>query len=485
MQITRHANKDPAFRSRSVRVHRWSKAGHAPFFILTFASGLAVTACASGPGPAERAAQRDAAAVGSALGVSSDFGRPPPSVVGPPVFALRPDSPESDFVQFALYHHPAIRAAYFDWRASVAAIAPNRALPDPQFTFQADIARTVMSFMPGLMVDVMAWDKRAAMADEAAATSTVAYRTYVATVLRTAAAVRKAWVEVAYAEDVDRLYRQTIATAESAVALASADYTTGRGMGNLDAEVRFRNVLAQHHAHHAAVADELAGAQMKFKAALGLLPTDPDPAWPKAVLSATPVPPEAEIWQRMQASNPDLAKMRAMVDMAVAGVEVARQGGVPDFSAGLMADLKASPLMLRPTATVTLPIWREKIASNIGAAEARRDAAQARVSAEQLNLAAELAQMLYMVRQSDEMLAYIDHTALPNFDRSIASAQAGAESGAGSASMIAETQLMAIDLRHERLDMLRDRENAVVDLALMMAAVAPENPLLVAAGNPK
>lgn len=440
----------------------------------------------SGPSAEERTARHDVATVGAALGVT-----PSAAMAGADRFnqvgvfesrrlaaQLRPDSPEADFVRFALYNHPAVRAAYFDWRASVAAIAPNRALPDPQFTFQADVAQTVMSFMPGVMMDVMAWEKRAAMAHEATATSTVAYRTYVATVLQTAAVVRKSWIELAYAQDVDRLYRQTIVTAQNAMALADADYATGRGMGTFDAQLRFRNVLAQHHAHHAAVAEALYAAQIRFKAALGLLPTDPDPAWPSATLTRTAVPDESEIWQRVQASNPDLAKMRAMVEMAVAGVAVARQGGVPDFSAGLMADLKQSPTMFRPTATVTLPVWREKIASNLAAAEARRDAARARVTAEQLDLAAELAQMVYMVRQSDDMLDYLDRSGLPNLDRSIASAQAGAASGMGSAAMIAEAQLMAIDMRHDRLDMLRDRENAAVDLALMMAAVNPEPALL-------
>jgi outer membrane protein TolC len=172
-------------------------------------------------------------------------------------------------------------------------------------------------------------------------------------------------------------------------------------------------------------------------------------------------------------SNPDLAKMRAMVEMAVASVDVARQTGRPNFAVGGMVDLKASPVMVRPTASISLPIWREKIAATVAAAEARRDAAAARVNAEQLNLAAELAQMLYMVREADRMLAYIDGTALPNFERSYATLEAGVQSGMTGAAMIAETRLMAIDLRHERLELLRQRETAAVDLALLTANVAP------------
>ena len=94
------------------------------------------------------------------------------------------------------------------------------------------------------------------------------------------------------------------------------------------------------------------------------------------------------------------------------------------------------------------------------------------MSAEQLNVAAELAQMLYMVREADRMLGYIDGTALPNFDRSYATLEVGVQSGMTSPVMIAETRMMAIDMRHERLELLRQRETAVVDLNLLVADVA-------------
>lgn len=444
-------------------------------FCASAALASALAGCTLAPAPAEKAARSDVGAIGAELNAAGTQSAPSPMAV-----ALRPDSPERDFTLFAIYHHPAVRAAYYDWKASVDAIAPQRAEPDPQFTFQADVADTLMSFMPGLMLGIIGPGKRAAVAQEATETSNVAYRAYVTEVVKTAAGVRKAWVELAYAQDVDRLYRQTIHAAEQAVALAGAQYTTGQGMVNFDEQVRFQNLLAQHHAHHAAIADRVEAARAKFKAALGLLPTDPDPAWPNATLSATAIPAEEQLWQQIVARNPDLARMRSMVDMAVASVAVARKAGTPDFTVGVMPDLKANPFMVRPTATVTLPVWREKIRATVAAAEARRAAAAARVTADELTMAAQLAQMVYMVRESDSMLAYIDETALPNLQRSLASAEAATQSGMGNPTMISEAQLMAIDMKHERLDALRDRENAVVDLAEMTAEVVPDHAPLVA-----
>jgi outer membrane protein TolC len=393
---------------------------------------------------------------------------------------LNSSSP-SAFIRFAVLHHPAVAAAYYDWRAAVAAITPARSLPDPRFTFEANITDTLMTFMPGLMADVLTTGKRTAMGREAAAGAEVAHRAYIATVLRTAAAARKAWIELAYVEESRRLYARTIRAAEATLDLTNSSYATGRGLASFAEQTRLQNEIARHHAHHAGLDDRLVAARARFKSALGLAPADADPPWPAPELTATPLPSADELWSRTADANPDLAQLRATVDQAVASVEVARKSGTPDFSVGAMADLRANPLMIRPTATVSLPIWRDKIAAAITSAEARRDAAAARVRAEQLELAAELAQQLYLVRESDRMLAYIDRTALPNLARSIDSLEAAASSGTADPAMIAETRMSQLDLRHERLDVLRERENAVVDVLLFTASIAPTD--LTSASN--
>jgi hypothetical protein len=99
-------------------------------------------------------------------------------------------------------------------------------------------------------------------------------------------------------------------------------------------------------------------------------------------------------------------------------------------------------------------------------------------------MAAQLAQMLYMVRESDRMIEYIDTSALPNYERLIASIEAGYQSGMTGPGMIPETRVMALAMRLERTAALRDRENAVTDLLLMTADIAPAGtPLLAESPN--
>src|ERR1035437_10318536 len=91
-----------------------------------------------------------------------------------------------------------------------------------------------MTFMPGLMFDFMTPGKRRAMAKEATASSQIAYRVYVSTVLRVAAEVRKSWIDLAYVEESIRLREASLATIAQAEAVVEADYATGRGMGTLE-----------------------------------------------------------------------------------------------------------------------------------------------------------------------------------------------------------------------------------------------------------
>ena len=438
-----------------------------PLILLGLLAGCAGTAS-----DAEQSARDRVTEVGDQLRPAD--GRPALPV-------LQADSPLDTYLLYAVLNHPAVEAAYYDWRATVEDIAPARSLPDPQFTFEADISDTLMTLMPGLMFDFMTPGKRAAMGLEAAAGSDVAYRNYVMAVLLTAATLRKAWIELAFVDEALRLREVSLATSRLSLALSSADYSTGIGMATLDDQITSLNALGQLSTETDSLQHRRSAVRTSFKSSLGLLPTDTDPAFPEAGLTASALPSEVELWQLALAANPEIATLRAMVEMAVAGVEVAETAGTPDFGLGGMADLKADPLMFRPVATVTLPIWRDRIAATVAAATARHDASLARLNAEKLDVAAELARMFHMVRESDRMMAYIDNTALPNLDRVIASAAAGLQTGSSRAGDIPASRLMALDMKLQRLAALRQRELAVTDISLMIAEVAPAGTPLASA----
>lgn len=415
--------------------------------------------------PAERSARDRVRAVGAQL-------RPDDHPPALPV--LQPDSPLPDYLRFALLNHPQVQAAWLDWRAEVSVIATARSLPDPKLTFQADIARGIMALMPGLMFDFMAAGKRTALANEAAAASEVAYRRYVTTVLQTAAEVKKAWADLTSLEQQLLLKRASLATLGQAREFSHAAHLTAHATGSLDDLAKLDRAAGQTELDIANLEDQRGVFRAAFKSALGLARSAPDPAWP-AQFAPSPAPAWSDeaFWAAATATNPRLGEMHALVGMAVAQVATAEKTRTPDFALGGMADLKANPLMWRPQASLTLPLWREKIAATLSSAQDRRAAATARFRAEELMVAAELARLTYLVREADRAVAYLDTVAGPSLRRTRASAEAAYQTGLDGFTLIPETQLMILSVQMERVSALREREKALADLSLLVVGQPP------------
>lgn len=433
--------------------------------ILLTACALPLLAGCVAVSPAEQSARDRVQAVGAQLWTD---GQPPA------LPELQSDSPLPDYLRFALLGHPQVQAAWLDWRAAVSAIAPARALPDPQLTFEADIAREIMTLMPGLMFDFMSAGKRTAMAREATAASEVAYRRYVTTVLQTAAEVKKTWADLTSLDETLQLKRTSLATLAQAMKFSHAAHITTHAMGSLDDLARLESATGQVQLEIANLTDQRGSLRAAFKSALGLAHPAPDPAWPVGFTpSPAPAMSDESFWAAATATNPRLGEMRAMVDMAVAQVAIAEKTRTPDFTLGGMADLKANPLMWRPTASLSLPLWREKIAASISSAQDRHAAADARFRSEELMVAAELARMTYMVREADRMVAFLDTVAVPSLRRTRATISAAYETGMSSFGMIPETQLMILTMQMERVSALRDREKTLADLSLLIVGQPP------------
>lgn len=440
---------------------------HSPILLTLLATGL-LAGCAT-PSIREERAARDRV---------SELAR---LRAGLPTPLLQEDSTLEDYLRFALLRHPRVVAAHADWRAAVEDITPARSLPDPKLVFQADIADTVMSLMPGLMFDLMGPGKRAAMGREAAAAAEVAYQNYRTAVLQVAADLKKTWADLAYIETALALRTETLAVIDRASAFARADYTTGRGMGTLEDQVNARTETARLRVEIDNLNDQRNAARSQLKAALGLPRAADAPPWP-SVFSPSPAPADEDtLWAQVLAANPNLGAMRVMVTMAVSQVDVARKRRIPDFELGLETDLKTTdPRMWRPSAAITLPIWRDKIAAAIAAADHRRDAAAARVNAEEIALAAELAQMTSMIREADRMIAFIDATALPGIEQSLDSGRAGYQAGMTRLSTLPAMELMALNMRLEKAAAQRERERALADLSLLVTGQSPAGAPLLA-----
>jgi len=424
---------------------------------------VVMAGCTGTPTASERRARSDVEAVRSMYR---------PGDAKPALPSLTSDSPLSDFLRFAMLNNPKVEAEYYVWAASVERITGARSLPDPRITFEADITSMVETVMPGLMIDLPGPGKLRAAGDVAASESRASYFKFEIEVLRTAMALKSAYYRLHFLEDTLGVQRQTLSLLADLETQAQQQVAAGKSgiQDVLRAQIDREQLLTQI----ANLEDSRGVLLAEFRAALGLRPDDPAVPVPSSFESSAAPPPVDQILSLAAARNPQLRQMEAEVRRGEAMIDLARTSRVPDFSIGVMADVKASPVMWRPTGSITLPIWRDKIAAEIAAAQFEKRSAEARLSAEQIGLAADVASMLYMYRESTRNAQLFASTLLPRARHSLDAARSGYAAGRSSFLDVidAERQLLVFEL--SLVEARTQRELSLASLSLLIAGTAPE-----------
>jgi len=122
---------------------------------------------------------------------------------------------------------------------------------------------------------------------------------------------------------------------------------------------------------------------------------------------------------------------------------------------------------------MTLPIWRDKIAAEIAGAQAQKRAAQARLTAEQVQIAAELASMLFMYRESVRNDALLRDKLVPKAKQSLDAARAGYVNGRTGFLDVIDAQRTLLEFELSGIEARTQRELALASLSLTIAGVPP------------
>ena len=436
--------------------------------LQSLAAALAL--CVAGLGcvgtrtPDEQTARRDVQHVAAAYR---------PGDQRPTLPTLTTNSPLADFLAFAILNDPKVEAAYYDWVAAVERITPARSLPNPRVTFQMDIMSIVTSLMPGLMLDLPGPGKLGARAAVASAESTAKYFAFEFSVVQAAFSLKKAYYQLFFLADKIRVSRQILELLSDLERLARAQNSVGKV--TLQDVLRAQIELDRLNTEIAGLSDSRQLLITQFKAALGLGPDRPEPPLP-ARFESTPLNLSADqLWQTALARNPRLQGMAAEVAGAEAAIRLARRERIPDFSVGIEADVKALPTMYRPQLGFTLPIWRDKIAAEIAAAQAGKRAAAARLSAEQITLAVELADKLFNYRESSRNLVLLEDKLLAKGRQSVAVAQSGYLSGKIDFFNLIDAQRTLLGFLLSEVEARIQRELALAEISHLLLGTAPPN----------
>ncbi len=393
-----------------------------------------------------------------------------PSGEKPPLPNLRVDSTLEELLTFGILNDPAVEAAYYDWQASVAHITTARSLPDPKLTFEADIADTVMSLMAGFMFDLPGPGKRSAMGEMASAESQGKFYAFKRSVLSTAAAIKNAYYSLQALEDSIVVNNRGLELLRDLEDIARAQHETGKVtlQDVLRAEIEREKLLTETQN----LADSRVAVHAALRGALGIDPRLEVPI-PTVFTNSTDEIAHEEILARAFEYNPLLKQMHAEIGKADNALRLARLSVVPDIGMELDIDTKASPVMFNPQLSITLPIWRDKIAAQIGAAQSDSNAARARFSREQINLAVDFASMLYMYRESSRNLKLFSEKLLPKASRSVEVARSGYIGGKSSFIDFLEAERTLLEFEFSRIETRVLYERAITNLSLVIGGQVP------------
>lgn len=394
----------------------------------------------------------------------------------PELPALTPDSGLSNYLAYALLNSPSVEAAYDDWAASVENITVERSLPDPQITFQSDILEVVKTVMPGFMQEFPGPGKLRARAKVAGAESQAKYFAFENAALQTAFDLKQSYYKLYFLDEQLRINRETLSLLDDLERIARAQNEVGEG--TLQDVLRAQIERDRVRTDIANLEDSRKPMLASFKAALGLMPGQADPPVPDR-LEATAINFDSdELLQIAFARNPQLKAMEADVRAAEAGIAVAYKSRVPDFSLGLMADVKSSPTMFRPLAGMTLPVWRDKTAAEIAQARANELAAKARLSAAQIQLTVDFAEQAFAYREISRNLDLLNNQLIPKERQSLEIARAGYLSGTIDFFNLMDTERTLLNFELSAVEARTQREIVLSRLSLLIAGEPPaENEL--------
>jgi outer membrane protein TolC len=392
---------------------------------------------------------------------------------------LTTNSSLGDFLTYAMLNQPQIEAAYYDWAASVENITVSRSLPDPQFTFQLYIQDVITSVMPGLMAQIPWLGKLRAQAEAATAESRAKYFAFESAALQTAYAVKQGYYQLWFLDKKIAVDREMLQLLSELERIARAQNETGQA--TLQDVYRAQIEADRLKTEIVNLEDSRNSLCAQFKAALGLTRDQPAPPQPVRFEATTLDLSPQQILDTAFARNPQLKAMEAEVRQAQASLDLARKSKLPDVTIGSSVDVKATPWLYWPQATVTLPIWRDKVAAEIAAAQAGKRAAQARLTAGQINLTVEFAEKSYAYREVNRNLDLLREQLIPKAQRSLEIARAAYLAGKTDFFNLLDAERSLLEFRLSEIDARTQRELTLSELSLLIAGVPPANaPLLPA-----
>jgi outer membrane protein TolC len=334
-----------------------------------------------------------------------------------------------------------------------------------------DIQDVVTSVMPGLMMSFPGMGKLRAAGEQAAAASQGGYFTFKAASLTSAYDVKRTYYQLYFLQEKIRVNRENLALIQDLERLARSQNEVGKA--TLPDVLRTQIEQERLNNEIVNLEDSREPFLAQWKAALGIQPDDPTPPIP-AQFESTPLDVPADKWlQQALAENNRLKAMAADVRSAEAAIRLAYKARMPDTSVGFMADAKMSPVLYRPWGTVSIPLWRDKLAAQVAEAQANKLAGEARLTSEQINLAVDVAERAFVYRETTRNLGLLQRVLLPKQRQSVDAAHSAYLAGQIDFLNLTDTEQTLLRFNLDEVEARTQRELSLAELSLIMQGMPP------------
>lgn len=373
-------------------------------------------------------------------------------------------APLDQAIEFAMKSSGEVEAAYLEWRGALERVPQAGALADPrldfQFLFMPENFASFSGILSGALSsvrlmatqDLPASDKRKAEANRALAEAEASGERFRAARFDLQRKVTQAYTHLALNHDL------AANTSETLQLLVQTREITLQHYHSIQMETAADIQKAELEIDRAA--SEQRGrtiAETSLRSALnGILNRPPDapigrveiPAFLFTSLDA------ASLLGRTASRNPELAALRREVEARGAAQVLADLQTKPDYSIGGGLDDPLVPLF---SASMTLPVNRERIRAGIAEALAMRQAAEARLRQGAFDAQARLMMALAGIADAERVIADTTNHLIPKAGETLRSQQAQYGNGGGSYMELLDTQRLLVDLRRMNIQARADR----------------------------
>ncbi len=383
---------------------------------------------------------------------------------------LQPDSPLSEYVEYAVLNSPEVRAAYYDWEAAVSAIVPARYLPDVRLAFEAELRDMADDmYMAGGTLSFPAPGKRSLRAERQALMAEQKEIVLREKVLQTAFQVKRLAYNLRLVEERISYLEETLEILEEIEKILhrSAAFDRASQIDILDLQVRKENLRNE-------IIDqkELMGVyHRRFASAMGES-LDELEFYPGELIFTEELSDE-DIWTLVIENNPRLARARTSVEEGEVLVKLAYREYRPDFGMSFMRTVFSAMTVNKPMLMLSVP-WRGRIKSQVEASLSKEKRAEGEYLAEELDLAVMLSEGLFRWRQADREAKLYGDRLIPKASSILEIILTRYEVDRASFSDVLDAVERKLEYRYNYSSARALREIAFNEIFLVVAGVMPE-----------